>query len=131
MNTNTSTNNKPKRIYRKITPEVITEHKAQTLLQGSGTKAVIQVNDDVYSNPADRAYHIQRQSDKGNAIQYIDDRLQQISVTAINRVDEMLLSDDERIATKNAHFVIDHVRGKALQRSDNRNVNISIESILD
>jgi len=38
---------------------------------------------------------------------------------------------DERIATKNSHFAIEHLRGKAVQRSENKNLNITIESVLE
>jgi molecular chaperone GrpE len=37
----------------------------------------------------------------------------------------------ERIATKNAHFVIDHLRGKAVQRSESKHLNLTIETVLE
>jgi hypothetical protein len=43
----------------------------------------------------------------------------------------MVKSEDERIATKNAHFVIEHIRGKAIQRSFNVNAKANIQSVLD
>lgn len=50
---------------------------------------------------------------------------------ALQRVSEMVQSDDEAIATKNSHYVIDHLIGKAVQRSHNTNTNINIDVIAD
>ena len=50
---------------------------------------------------------------------------------ALKRVHEMVQSEDEGIATKNAHYMIDHLIGKAVQRSHNTNTNINIDVIAD
>jgi hypothetical protein len=62
---------------------------------------------------------------------YIDERLQQIGVESIERIGGLISSVDEGIALKAATFVIDHVRGKALQRSESRSVSLNIQSVLD
>ena len=62
---------------------------------------------------------------------YIDNSLQQIGSEAIERIGELVFSQDERIATKNAHYVVDHIRGKAVQRNLNASVKLNIQSVLD
>lgn len=64
-------------------------------------------------------------------MQYIENGLEQIGSEAIDRVGELVHSEDERIATKNAHFVIEHLRGKAVQRNISATVRLNIQSVLD
>lgn len=66
-----------------------------------------------------------------STIEYIDNSLQQIGSEAIERVRELVQSDDERIATKNAHYAIDHIRGKAVTRSVSVTGRLNIQSVLE
>jgi len=66
-----------------------------------------------------------------NALEYIENGLEQIGSEAIDRIGEMVHSEDERIATKNAHFVVEHLRGKAVQRSISATMKLNIQSVLD
>ena len=126
-----ATNNKVKRVYKRITPEVITEHKAQSILQGNDSAAVRVTDSNSYIQPGRRGFEIQQKANKINAVEYIDNKLQVIGCSAIDRVEQMVQSENEQIATKNSHFVIDHIRGKALQRNLNATIELSPESILD
>lgn len=119
-----------KRNYKKITPRVIALHEAQEYISGNGTQAVINTDPD-YISPKDRAHRIAKKSETMNASEYIENSLQQIAGNAIQVVAGLVLSEDERIATKNAHFVIEHIRGKAVQRNINANVKLNIQSVLD
>lgn len=120
---------KQKRQYKKITPETIAKYKADVLVHGNGTRAIRETEPE-YSAPDIRAVRIKAKASEVTAIDYIEDSLQQIGVRAIQRVDEMVLSENEAIATKNSHYVLDHIRGKAVQRSENKNLNITIEQLL-
>lgn len=64
-------------------------------------------------------------------LQLIDEGLDRIAGKAIERIEAMVSSTDQRIATKNAHFVVDHVRGKAVQRTENKNYNLNIGAVLE
>ena len=120
----------PKRVYKKITPRTIANHQAQAILTGNGTQAVRQT-DPEYTRPDARAVKIVAKSKNMNALEYIENGLEQIGSEAIDRIGEMVHSEDERIATKNAHFVVEHLRGKAVQRSISATMKLNIQSVLD
>lgn len=121
---------KPKRPYRRITPRTVAEHNAQVLISGNGSAAVREKHPE-YKAPHIRAHAIVKKNNSVNALQYIDNSLEQIGSEAIDRVGELVHSEDERIATKNAHFVIEHLRGKAVQRNISATVKLNIQSVLD
>lgn len=119
-----------KRVYKKITPRTVANHATQAVLSGNNTAAVRELEPE-YLAPDARAVRIVAKRSTGNALEYIDDTLQQIGSDAIERVGELVHSEDERIATKNAHFVIEHLRGKAVQRNISATVRLNIQSVLD
>ena len=119
-----------KRVYKKITPRTVATHAAQAVLSGNNTQAVREIEPE-YTAPQARANRIVTKSVNSNALEYIDNSLQQIAGDAIDRVGELVHSEDERIATKNAHFVIEHIRGKAVQRNISATVRLNIQSVLD
>lgn len=121
---------KKKRIYRIINKEEIANFKATRLLTNNNTEAVQLLEPSRAIGIEDRAYKIAKKANISN-VEYVDKKLEQIAVQAVQRVQELVSSGDESIATRNSHFVIDHVRGKALQRTENKNLNISIEDILN
>lgn len=98
-------------------------------MSGNGTRAVVTLEPDS-KKPSQRASDIRSKQGQIVGAAYIDETLVELARPAIDRVRSMIQSADERIATKNAHFVIDHVRGKALQRSENKNYNLTIEAVL-
>lgn len=121
---------KPKRRYRKVTARTVAEHEAAKLLTGNATAAVREI-DPTIKDPNRRAQLIALKARELDAGEYIDHKMQQIGIEAIERVESMVQSSDERIATKNSHFIIDHVRGKALQRSETKHLNLNIEAVLE
>lgn len=60
----------------------------------------------------------------------IQKNLEKLSKKSLKRIDEMLTSDNESIATTNAWKVIEHVRGTPTQRRVNLNASVSIEDVL-
>lgn len=123
-----------KRQYRKIKQSDIAIHAATELLEGNATAATRVLEGD--NRPTDRAvqqraYRIVKKREGVSTAQFIDEQLEQIGGDAIERVASLVQSDDERIATKNAHFVIEHIRGKAVQRSVSITGKLNIQSVLD
>lgn len=118
------------RPYKKITPRTVANHAAQTILSGNATAAVRAI-DPEYRAPEARAHRIVRKSKQVSAVEYIENSLEQIGSEAIERIGELVHSEDERIATKNAHFVVDHIRGKAIQRSITATTKLNIQSVID
>lgn len=66
-----------------------------------------------------------------NVNEYLDMYMQQSAITAANRLDELVNSENEKIATQNVHYVLDHVRGKAIQRSVTAHAKVNIQDLLD
>lgn len=119
-----------KRVYKKITPRTVANHTAQAVLSGNHTQAVREIEPE-YKAPEQRAMRIVTKNKDQSVVQYIENSLEQIGTEAIDRVGELVHSEDERIATKNAHFVIEHIRGKAVQRSVSLTGKLNIQSVLD
>lgn len=120
---------KKTRPYNLITPSEIAEFKALKALHGNGTQAVAVQHTELIA-PQDRAFKLAKKSKEVSSVDFIDDKLQQIGVDAVNRVGIMVNSSDEKVATKNSHYVIDHLRGQAVKRSETRNINLSVETLL-
>jgi len=63
--------------------------------------------------------------------QKIQKNLEKMSKHAIKRIDEMIQSDDEAIATTNAWRVVEQLRGKPVARNLNLNAQVTIEDVLE
>lgn len=109
---------------------MIAQYKVTEALEGNGTAAVEVLEPDSLS-PHDKAYRIRKKSEELEGALYVDKQLDKVAITAMNRVKEIVQSDDERTALKASMFVIDHVRGKAVQRTENKNFNLTIEGVLE
>lgn len=66
-----------------------------------------------------------------NVNEYLDMYMQQSAITAANRLEELVNSENEKIATQNVHYVLDHVRGKAIQRAVTAHAKVNIQDLLD
>lgn len=122
-------NTKKPRVYRRITKAEIAAHQAAVALTGNNSAAQRSLHPTMLA-PHARAFRIVKHSKDVPAEVFIDDQLQQIGIDAVNRVGKMINSSDERVATKNAHFVIDHIRGQATKKSIAVTAKINIESVL-
>ena len=118
------------RQYRRITAETIAKHRALAIIHGNGSSAVRALSND-YRNLGDRAYRIQKKSETMPTQAYLNESMEQIAGEAIQELGELVHSADERIRTKNVHYAIDHVRGKATQKSISITGKLNIQSVLD
>jgi hypothetical protein len=121
---------KTKQPYSLITPAVIARYKTLKAKLGSGAAAVRTMEPE-QTDEYRRAWLIEHKSRQLDAGEYIDNRMQRSAIRAIERVGELVESPDERIAIKASMFLIDHVRGKALQRSESKHLNLNIQSVLE
>jgi hypothetical protein len=128
-NTENKTKRKPRQ-YHKITSVTLAKYKALEALHGNGAAAVREQTPEIL-NPKERAFRIRTKTNLENADDFINDTLQLIGIDAIQRLGMLVNSTDEKVATKNVHFTIDHVRGKALQRSESKHLNLNIETVLE
>lgn len=124
-----TTQSKPRK-YRKITPDTVARFETESVLQGNGTAAVRVLEPDRV-RPDLRAAEIKAKQGDMTAMEVIEVGLEQMAGKAIAKVEELIGSSDGRIATKNAHFAIEHVRGKAVQRTENKNYNLNIQTVLE
>lgn len=60
----------------------------------------------------------------------IDKKLQLMSKKALKRIDEMITSDNETIATANSWKIVEHNIGTPIKRNVNMNVKANIEDAL-
>lgn len=123
------------RPYRRITQRELARYKAEVIAHGNGTAAVRAIDRILrgpsYLNAGDRAWRLQKKSEDVTAIDFIDQQLEQIGIDSINRVGIMVNSKNEAIATKNSHFIIDHLKGKATQKSISLTGKLNIQNVLD
>lgn len=117
------------RPYRRIDKLTIAKHHAAVAATGSGSAAVRTMTPG-YSNEGDRAYHIQKKAEAMPTDEYMQNSIEQIAAEAVQVLGELVHSADEAIATRNVHYAIDQQRGRSVQRTENKNVNISIETVL-
>lgn len=125
-----NTTKRQKRHYKRITAQTVAKHKARAVVIGNGTRTVEELEPE-YKTPHDRAYRIQKKSESMPTLQYIDDSLQQIGAEAVQELSVLVHSDDEAIRTRNVHYAIDHLRGKAVQKSVSFTAKMNIQSVLD
>lgn len=121
---------KTRRSYRLITPHTVARHQAGVIKYGNGSEAV-RVIEQIERNEGNRAYRIQKKAQTVNTGDYIDQSLQQIGAEAVQELGELIHSTDERIRTKNVQYAIDHIRGKALQRSESKHMSLNIQTVLE
>lgn len=122
--------NKKPRTYKRITPQTVAEYKALEVLHGNGAQAVR----DQYPEtlvPKDRAFRIRTKADHIAPLEFIDDQLQQIGLDAVNRLGMLVNSSDEKVAGVNTRYVIDQLKGKAVQKSVSLSAKVNIQSVLD
>lgn len=117
------------RIYRKVTPELIADFVAERIRVGNGTKAIRKLEPD-QKDPARRAWLLSMKANELKAGEYIESRLEQIGLDAVERLGELVNSHDEQVAQRSTHFAIEHQVGKAVQRSETKAVNYNIEAVL-
>lgn len=119
-----------KRHYKRITPATVAEHVAMMAILGNGSAVQRELNPE-YKAPDKRSQAILAKTPDQTTPDYIDQSMQQIGTRAIERISELVNSNDERIATKNAQYIIDHIRGKAVQRTESKHLSLNIQSVLD
>lgn len=66
-----------------------------------------------------------------SAAKQVVDKLNKAALKAIKRVDEMIESPNEDIATRNAHFAINHVLGTPVNKSISRVERVNVDVLAD
>lgn len=113
-----------KRIKEHI-EEVFVEAYAET---GNATKAMQAARPNLSVAVANNAAH--RMLQKPDVQVKLESKLQRMSNKALKTIKDSLDSEDEKVATINARWVIEQVHGKALQRNVSLNSTVNVEDIL-
>lgn len=93
-------------------------------------KAMLAAQPDLITNKNYAAVKAQRTLQKKDVQTKIQENLEKMSKKANKRIDELIMSKDEGIATQNSWKVIEHLRGKPVARNVNLNASMSIEDAL-
>lgn len=99
-------------------------------MAGNGTRAVELLTPEYGVNAYARAHRIVKKGKEVSNSEYVDSVLEQVAVKAADRLDRLVDSTDEAVATRNVHFALEQKRGKAVQKTQSENVNINIETVL-
>ncbi len=118
-----------KRVYRKVTPQVIAKFKALESTQGNGSQAVRVLEPDT-PNAGSRAYTISKKVESSDVVTYIDNKLAEQAKPLMDRFKELIESPNESIAQKSVHYGIDQLKGKAISKSINRSEVINIDTVI-
>lgn len=95
---------------------------------GSPKQAIIAAEPDI--NPtyaANKGYRMMQRKDVQEKIQK---KLESMQPKAMKRIKELVMSDDESIASQNAWKVVEHLRGKPVARNLNVNATATVEDAL-
>lgn len=65
-----------------------------------------------------------------NHIEYQKNKLEQLATKAVNRVEQLIDSDNEQVASMNSWKSIEQVQGKAIQRNTNLNIEANVSDII-
>lgn len=96
----------------------------------SAQKAMIAAQPELVTNKNYANVKGHRMIKKPDIQQKIQKNLEKMSKPAMAKVQELIQSDDEAIASQNAWKVIEHIRGKPLARQVNLNASVTIEDAL-
>jgi len=92
----------------------------------NGTKAALEAFPHLTKGSAGVKANRMLNNDKiVNHIEYQRNKLEQLATKAVQRVESLIQSDNEMVASTNVWKTIEQVQGKAMQKSTNVNVNFT------
>lgn len=100
----------------------------------NGTQSVTKAFKDNNYTPevaAVKANRLLRNDNVLNEIEHQKNKLEKLATKAVNRLDSLINSDDEKVATQNIWNTIHQVQGKPLTKQVNLNADVSIELLLN
>jgi hypothetical protein len=119
-----------KRAYYRITPEQMASFEALEAMLGNGSAAA-RAQIPSIKNPGNRAWQLRKKIKEESSEQFIDTQLNIIAVDAVNRLGELVASDDEKTSLKAVMYSIDHIRGQATKKSIALTGKLNIQNVLD
>lgn len=114
----------------KLTDEQLNTFAEARAAKLSPARAMIAAQPELVLNKNYANVKARRLMNKPDVKAKIDQKLQKLSKDATKRVEELIQSENENIATTNAWKVIEHNIGTPVKRSINANVQATIEDAL-
>lgn len=78
-----------------------------------------------------KAIKIATEKQATTAVELVRAKMEQVALQAIERLPELVSSDNEQVATVNTHFAINHTIGKPVQRTENKTLQVNIDILAD
>lgn len=97
---------------------------------GSPKKAMIAIEPELVNKPAYAANKGYRMMQRSDVQEKIQKKLENMQPKAMKRIKELVMSEDESIATQNSWRVVEHIRGKPVAKNLNVNATTTIEDVL-
>ena len=124
-----------KRKYTKTSKEKIAKFSSAYSKHGNGIKAIKyaypELDDSTDATLATKASRMLNNDDVKLALAYIDNRIKQGALQAVDKVIEHVNSTDAKTSMKASTYLIDHAIGKSVQRTESKQVRVNIESVLE
>lgn len=114
----------------KLTPEQLERFTDARVAKMSPAKAMIAAQPELALNKNYANVKGRRLLSKPDIKTKIDIKLQKLAKSATKRVEEMIQSDNEQIATTNAWKVIEHNIGTPVKRNINLTAKANLEDVL-
>lgn len=116
-------------------PTFITEAEKDTFAEvmahtGSAQKAMIAAQPDLITRKNYANVKGHRLIKRPDIQEKMQKSLEKMSKPAMKRIQEMIQSEDESIASQNAWKVVEHIRGKPIAKNLNMNAKVNIEDAL-
>ena len=92
--------------------------------------AMIAAQPDLITNKNYANVKARRMLKKTDIQDKIQQKLEKMSKKATKRIDKLIQSEDESIATQNSWKVVEHIRGKPIAKNLNVNATTTIEDVL-
>ncbi len=98
----------------------------------NGTEAIRQAFPDTAAQSSPtyvslKANRLIRNAEVSKEIAHQKQKIEYMATKALNRIDELVTSDDEQVAGQNSRWIYEQVHGKAVQKSSNINFNFTQE----
>lgn len=118
----------------KITP-AMKKFSIEYASTNNGIESIRRAYPDVASKSSDaylavKANRLLKKDNVITEVEYQKNRLNMLASKAIDKVDKLLDSDNEAIASNNAWRVIEQSLGKAITRVESTNLNVTLEDAL-
>jgi len=122
------------RRYRHVTPKALAQYTRAVVEDGqTGVRAALAIAGDqieTYDQASNLATNMKKKLATSDVTGMVQDSLVKMLPKALHRLGSLVDSENEQIATKNVHYLIDRVAGQATKKVESINVNLSAQMLV-